>query len=295
MVLVLWAVVTIAFLLVWVAPGDPFVREKDLSPEIVQELKRKYKVDGPLWAQYTSYLGSLVHGDLRISMRYRDRSVNQILADGLPVSATLGAAAFILATVGGVALGTIAAIRQHTWIDGAAMFSALALISIPTFVTGPLLILIFAIYVGILPVGGWSSWSSIILPAITLAGPYTAYIARLMRSSLLEVLTQDFVRTARAKGLDETRTVYRHALKVAILPVVSFIGPLAASLLTGSLIVETLFNIPGAGPHYVNSILSKDRYLMMGMTIVYCGLLVFLNFVVDLVYMWLDRRIRLHE
>jgi len=295
MVLVLWAVVTIAFLLVWWAPGDPFVKERDIPAEIVQQMKAKYKVDGPLWQQYTSYLGSLLQGDLRISMKYRERSVNQLLADGLPVSATLGAAAFLIATVGGISLGTLAASRQHTWVDGASMFTALALISIPTFVTGPLLILIFAVRLGWLPVGGWASWPSIILPAITLAGPYMAYIARLMRSSLLEVLAQDFVRTARAKGLTESQAVYRHALKVAILPVVSFIGPLAASLLTGSLIVETLFNIPGAGPHYVNSILSKDRYLMMGMTIVYCGLLVVLNFVVDLVYMWLDRRIRLHE
>lgn len=295
MVLVLWAVVTISFLLVWVAPGDPFVKERDIAPEIIQKLREKYKMDGPWWQQYVSYLGSLLQGDLRLSLKYRDRSVNQILADGLPVSAALGAAAFVLATTGGVALGTLAAVRQHTWVDGTAMFSALALISIPTFVTGPLLILVFAIYLGWLPVGSWSSWKSIILPAVTLSGPYIAYIARLMRSSLLEVLTQDFVRTARAKGLNETQTVYRHALKVAILPVVSFVGPLAASLLTGSLIVETIFNIPGAGPHYVLSILSKDRYLMMGMTIVYCSLLVFLNFVVDLVYMWLDRRIRLHE
>jgi oligopeptide transport system permease protein len=295
MVFVLWAVVTISFLLVWVAPGDPFVKERDIPKETVEKLKARYKMDGPWWQQYGSYLGSLLQGDLRLSLRYRDRSVNQILADGLPVSATLGTAAFLIATMGGIGLGTLAAVRQHTWVDGAAMFSALALISIPTFITGPLLILVFAIHLAWLPVGGWTSWTSIILPAITLSGPYTAYIARLMRSSLLEVLTQDFVRTARAKGLSEARTVYGHALKVAILPVVSFTGPLAASLLTGSLIVETLFNVPGAGPHYVNSILSNDRYLLMGMTIVYCALLVVLNFVVDLVYMWLDRRIRLHE
>jgi oligopeptide transport system permease protein len=295
MAFVLWAVVTISFLLVWVAPGDPFLKERDIPEETVKQLKAQYKMDGPLWQQYGSYLGSVLHGDLRLSLKYRDRSVNQILADGLPVSATLGTAAFLIATLGGVFLGTIAALRQHTWVDGAAMFGALALISIPTFVTGPLLILFFAIRLGWLPVGAWNSWSSIILPAITLAGPYMAYIARLMRSSLLDVLTQDFIRTARAKGLDEARTVYRHAMKVAILPVVSFVGPLAANLLTGSLIVETLFSIPGAGPHYVNSILSSDRYLMMGMTIVYCGMLVLLNFLVDLAYMWLDRRIRLHE
>lgn len=295
MILVLWAVVTISFLLVKLAPGDPFLKERDIPEETLKVMKAQYKVDGPLGQQYLYYVGSLLRGDLCLSIKYRDRSVNQILADGLPVSATLGTAAFLIATTLGIWLGTLAALRQHTWVDAGAMFSALALISIPTFVTGPLLILVFAVRLGWLPVGAWSSWSSIILPALTLSGPYTAYIARLMRSSLLEVLSQDFIRTARAKGLSDTRTVYRHAMKVAILPVVSFIGPLAANLLTGSLIVETIFNIPGAGPHYVNSILSNDRYLLMGMTIVYCSLLVVLNFLVDLAYMWLDRRIRLHE
>jgi oligopeptide transport system permease protein len=188
----------------------------------------------------------------------------------------------------------MAAVRQHTWVDASAMFAALALISVPTFVTGPLLALVLGIWLGWLPVGGWSSWSSLILPAITLAGPYTAYIARLMRSSLLEVLGQDFVRTARAKGLKESRVVYSHALKVAILPVVSFLGPLAANLLTGSLVVETIFNIPGAGAYFVQSILNSDRYLLLGVTVVYCTLLIVLNFCSDLVYIWLDRRIQVH-
>jgi oligopeptide transport system permease protein len=237
----------------------------------------------------------MLHGDLRLSLKFKERSVNQLLGDGMPVTATLGFTALVIATFGGIWLGTLAAIRQHTWVDGSAMFVALALISLPTFVIGPLLILIFALWLGWLPVGGWSSWQSLILPSITLAGPYVAYIARLMRSSLLETLSQDFIRTARAKGLDETTTVYRHALKVAVLPVVSFLGPLAANLLTGSLVVETIFNIPGAGSYFVQSILNSDRYLMMGTTIVYCALLIVLNFLTDISYTWLDRRIRLHE
>jgi oligopeptide transport system permease protein len=295
MVLVLWAVVTLTFCIVYVAPGDPFVRERDIPESIVLKMKAQYKVEGPMFSQYWSYLGDLLKGDFRLSLRFRDRSVNQLLADGLPVSITLGAAALVIATVGGVWLGTLAAVRQHSLMDASAMFAALALISIPSFVVGPLLILIFALKLGWLPVGGWSSWSSLILPAVTLAGPYIAYIARLMRSSLLETLSQDFIRTARAKGLDDSTTVYRHALKVAILPVVSFIGPLAANLLTGSLIVETIFNIPGAGPYFVQSILNSDRYLLMGVTVVYCSLLIVLNFVTDLSYTFLDRRIRLHE
>jgi len=295
MALVLWAVVTLTFLIVYVAPGDPFVKERDIPETIVKQMKARYKVDGPMISQYTAYLGDLLKGDLRLSLKFKERSVNQLLADGMPVTATLGITALLIATAGGIWLGTLAAIRQHTWIDAGAMFGALALISLPTFVIGPLLILVFALWLKWLPVGGWTSWKSIILPAITLAGPYVAYIARLMRSSLLETLSQDFIRTARAKGLDEATTVYRHALKVAVLPVVSFLGPLAANLLTGSLVVETIFNIPGAGPYFVQSILNSDRYLLMGTTIVYCAVLIVLNFLTDLSYTWLDRRIRLHE
>lgn len=295
MVLVLWAVITLTFIVVYAAPGDPFVRERDIPESIVKQMKARYKVEGPMWDQYWSYLGDILHGDLRLSLKFKERSVNQLLADGLPVSFTLGAAALLIATAGGVWLGTTAAVKQHSLTDATAMFGALALISIPSFVVGPLLILVFALWLGWLPVGGWTSWKSLILPAITLAGPYVAYIARLMRSSLLETLSQDFVRTARAKGLDDRTTVYRHALKVAILPVVSFLGPLTANLLTGSIVVETIFNIPGAGPYFVQSILNKDHYLLMGETVVYCALLVVLNFVTDISYTWLDRRIKLHE
>ena len=295
MVLVLWAVVTLTFLIVYVAPGDPFVKERDIPKEIVEQMKKRYKVDGPMWSQYWAYLGDLLHGDMRLSLKFKERSVNELLGNGMPVTATLGFAALVIATAGGIWLGAFAAVKKHTVVDAGAMFAALALISIPTFVVGPLLILVFAIKLRWLPVGAWTSWKSLILPAITLAGPYVAYIARLMRSSLLEVLSQDFIRTARAKGLSEATTVYRHALKVAVLPVVSFLGPLAANLLTGSLVVETIFNIPGAGSYFVQSILNSDRYLMMGTTIVYCSTLIVLNFLTDLSYTWLDRRIRLHE
>ncbi|MHA3773814.1 ABC transporter permease [Verrucomicrobiota bacterium sgz303538] len=295
MLVVLFCVVTITFFLVRLAPGGPFTRERNLPPAIEQQLLARYKLDGTLWQQYTDYMGDLLRGDLRLSTKYRDRSVNELLAQSLPVSAVLGLSAFVLATTLGIWLGCIAAVRQHTAVDTAAMLGALALISVPTFVTGPVLVLIFGIRLGWFPVGGWGSLSSLILPTITLAGPYMAYIARLMRSSLLEVLGQDFVRTARAKGLTNQRAVYKHALKVALLPVVSFLGPLAANLLTGSIVVETIFNIPGAGSFFVNSIINRDAFLLLGVVIVYCALLVTLNLLVDLAYSLLDPRIRLYE
>ena len=244
--------------------------------------------------QYLNYIGDLLHGDLRLSTKYRNRTVNEILADSLPVSATLGSIAFIIATVGGVALGSTAAARQHTWIDRTAMFGALFAISLPSFVIGPILILLLAIYYPILPVGGWGNVQSLILPALTLAAPYTAYVARLTRASMLETLSQDFVRTARAKGLGENQVIYKHALRVAILPVVSFLGPLAANLLTGSIVVESIFSIPGAGGFFVNSVLNRDGFLLAGVVIVYCALLVTFNLLVDVLYGILDRRITLY-
>jgi oligopeptide transport system permease protein len=292
---VLWCVITITFFLARLAPGGPFSRERKIPPAIEKQLLARYKLDGTLWQQYSDYLGDLLHGDLRLSTKYRDRSVNELIADGLPVSAVLGVSAFLLATTIGVWLGSLAALRQHTVVDTCAMLGALALISVPTFVTGPVLVLVFALWNRWLPVGGWSSWKSLILPALTLAGPYIAYIARLMRSSMLEVLSQDFIRTARAKGLTDTAIATKHALKVAILPIVSFLGPLAANLLTGSIVVETIFNVPGMGGYFVNSILNRDVFLLNGVVIVYCALLVGLNLLVDVAYTALDRRIKLYE
>jgi oligopeptide transport system permease protein len=291
---VLFCVVSITFFLIRLMPGGPFDRERKLPEQIEKALLAKYKLDGPILNQYFGYLGDLLHGDLRLSTKYRDRSVNEILADALPVSATLGVIAFVLATVGGVFVGSLAASYQHSWIDRSAMLGALFAISLPSFVIGPLLILIFAIDSQLLPVGGWGTWKSLLLPSITLAAPYAAYIARLTRASMLEALTQDFVRTARAKGLPESQVVYKHALKVAILPVVSFLGPLAANLLTGSIVVENIFSIPGAGGFFVNSVLNRDGFLLGGIVIVYCVLLVLFNLVVDILYGWLDRRIVLY-
>jgi ABC-type dipeptide/oligopeptide/nickel transport system permease component len=294
-VVILSCVVTITFFLVRLMPGGPFDRERKLPEHIEKELLAKYKLDGPLFEQYFNYLRDLLHGELRLSTKYRSRSVNEILADSLPVSGLLGGIAFCVATVGGVFLGSLAAAKQQTWIDRTAMLGALFAVSLPSFVIGPILVLVFAIEWPVLPVGGWGNLQSLVLPSITLAAPYTAYIARLTRSSMLEVLTQDYIRTARAKGLSNTAVIYKHGLRVAILPVVSFLGPLAANLLTGSIVVESIFSIPGTGGFFVNSVLNRDGFLLAGVVIVYCSLLVLFNLVVDLLYGLLDRRISLYD
>ena len=321
LLMVVFCVVTITFFMIRLAPGGPFDRERKVSASIERAERLKYKLEGPAgraqgealgaWLglqatgrarlgeagsvlqQYRDYLWDLLHGDLRLSTKYLNWSVNEIIGMTLPISLCLGSLAFLLATTLGVWLGTLAAVRHHTMLDAGAMFAALVAISVPTFVTGPLCILMFALELGVLPVGGWRSARSVVLPALVLAAPYVAYIARLMRSSMLEVLGLDFVRTARAKGLSEGATLYRHALKVAILPVVSYLGPLAANLLTGSVVVETVFNIPGMGGFFVNSILNRDGFLLGGVVIVYCVLLVTLNFATDVAYKLLDPRVQL--
>jgi oligopeptide transport system permease protein len=289
---VLLCVVTITFFLMRLSPGGPFDSERKLPAAIEKQLLAKYKLDGTLLEQYSGYLKDLLHGDLRLSTKYRNRSVNEILAQTLPVTLTLGATALLIAITAGVWLGAFAAARPGTVAEGGALAAMLLAISLPSFVLGPLLILIFSIKLAWLPVGGWGSPLQLLLPAVTLAIPYAAVIARLLHDSLRETLAEDFVRTARAKGLTERSVVYRHALRVAILPVVSYLGPLAANLLTGSIVVETIFHIPGAGGFFVNSILNRDGFLLGGVVIVYCVLLMLFNLLVDLSYRFLDRRIR---
>lgn len=289
---VLLCVVTITFFLMRLSPGGPFDSERKLPAAIEKQLLAKYKLDGTLLEQYSGYIKDLLHGDLRLSTKYRNRSVNEILAQTLPVTLTLGATALLIAITAGVWLGAFAAARPGTVAEGGALATMLLAISLPSFVLGPLLILIFSIKLAWLPVGGWGTPIQLLLPAVTLAIPYAAVIARLLHDSLRETLAEDFVRTARAKGLTERAVVYRHALRVAILPVVSYLGPLAANLLTGSIVVETIFHIPGAGGFFVNSILNRDGFLLGGVVIVYCVLLMLFNLLVDLSYRFLDRRIR---
>ena len=292
---VLCCVLSITFLLLRLSPGGPFTRERKIPEAIEKQLLAKYHLDGSLWEQYTHYLGDVLCGDLRLSTKFRDRSVNELLAQSLPISATLGLCALAVSIILGVWLGSLAAIRHQSALDVGAMLSALAFISIPTFVTGPLLVLCFALWLRWLPVGGWQSPSCLILPTLTLAGPAVASIARLMRTSLLEVLESPFIRTARAKGASESRVLYAHALKTAILPVISYLGPLAANLLTGSIVVETVFNLPGTGSFFINAIVNRDVFLLGGVVLVYCALLVTMNLLVDLAYTWIDPRIRLES
>lgn len=295
LVVVLGIVISATFFLIRLSPGGPFDAERKIPEAIEKQLLAKYKLDGTLWEQYTGYWGDLLRGDLRLSTKYRNRSVNEILAQTLPVTFTLGGIAFVIATTLGVWLGTFAATRHRRLGDTLAMLGALVAISLPSFVIGPILILIFALDLRWLPVGGWGHPAQFLLPAITLAAPYVAYIARLMRSSMLDTLNQDFIRTARAKGLAERVVLWKHALRVAILPVVTFLGPLAAHLLTGSIVVETIFHIPGAGGFFVHSIQNRDGFLLGGVVIVYCVLLVVFNLIVDIAYTLLDRRIELND
>jgi oligopeptide transport system permease protein len=293
-VIVIFCVISITFVLARITKGGPFDKEKEPPPHIKEALLTRYKLNGTVWDQYTAYVSSLLRFDLGLSTRYRDWRVSEVLRQKMPNSFALGSLAFVIASCAGVFLGTLAAMKKDTWIDRSAMFGALLSISIPSFISGPFLIAVVALGLGWLPVGGWGTLQQMILPAICLAAPYIAYVARLMRNSLLDVLKSDFLRTARAKGLTETQAVARHAVKVAILPVVTFLGPLAAHLLTGSMIVESVFNISGAGMIFVNSIQNRDVFLLGGAVIVYCALLVLFNLFVDVLYTLLDKRIKLY-
>ena len=290
---VLFIVVTLTFLLVRSAPGNPFSTEKKIPKEIMEQLEAQYDLKGPIWHQYAQYMWKVAHGDLSISTQYRNRTVNEIIAQTLPVSMTLGSMAYFLALLFGITFGAWAAVRHNTWRDRSLMVVALLGISIPTFVSAPLLVMLLALKLQILPAYGWGSLDQIILPAICLSIPFAATIARLTRGSLLEVLKLDFVRTARAKGLSENDVLFRHALKVAILPIIGYSGPAAAGILTGSIVIETLFGIPGIGPFFVNSALNFDPFLTSGVVLVFSSFLILFNLAADILYFIVDRRVKL--
>jgi oligopeptide transport system permease protein len=287
-------IVTLAFFLIRLAPGGPFDEEQSLAPEVKANLERAYGLDRPIHEQYVRYLVALAHGDLGPSMRLRDFTVNELIATGLPVSLTLGFSAVALALLVGVPLGMYAAVRQNSWADHAVMGVAVLGIALPVYVVAPLLALVFGIYLRWLPVAGWEPGrvQDMVLPVIALALPTLAYVARLMRGSLLEVLRLPHVRTARAKGLSGTAVLWRHAMPPAFLPVLSYLGPATAAVLTGSLVVETIFGLPGMGRYLVQGALNRDYTLVMGKVIVYAGLILSLNLVVDLLYGVLDPRVR---
>lgn len=292
----LFLLITFAFFLIRIAPGGPFDTERALPPEIEANLAAKYHLDEPLVVQYGRYMWNIVRLDLGPSFHYLDWTVNDLIRQGAPVSFTLGFLALSLALLLGIPIGAWAAFRQNRAADYSVMSVAMVGISIPNFVMAPLLILLFAITLGWLPAGGWAfSPSRMVLPTVTLALPMIAYVARITRGSMIEVLNASFIRTARAKGMPERQILFNHALKPALLPVISYLGPAAAAILTGSVVVERIFTIPGIGSYFVQGALNRDYTLVMGVVILYGMLIILFNFLVDLVYAWLDPRIRYDE
>ncbi len=291
----LFIIVTISFFLMRAAPGGPFDQEQALAPEIKANLQRAYGLDRPVWTQYGRYLESLLHGDFGPSFKYKDFTVTELIGQGFPVTLQLGIMAIALALLLGIPLGTYAALHHNSAADTATMSLVVTGIAIPTFVVLPCLGLLFGVYLHWLPVAGWDSGSlrHLALPVIALALPPLAYIARLTRGSMLEVLRSHYIRTAFAKGLPLRSVIFRHALRPTLAPVASYLVPAVASILTGSLVVETIAGVPGIGRYLVQGAINRDYTLVLGMVIIYSALLIVMGLLVDLLYAWLDPRVRL--
>ncbi|MGB9814125.1 MAG: ABC transporter permease [Thermovenabulum sp.] len=287
-----WVLVTIVFFLVRLLPGDPFLSEK-ITPEIKQNMMRYYGFDKPLYVQYFRYITNLLKGDLGYSLRYKNRTVNEVIKQAFPYSADLGIRAVIFATIVGVTLGIIAALNRNKPLDYLSMFIAIIGISVPGFVIGPLLQYYFAIKLKLLPVAQWKGFAYTIMPTFALSLGSLALMARLMRASMLDVVNQDYIKTAKSKGLSPTQIVWRHQIRNAILPVVTVLGPVTATLLTGTFVIEQIFAIPGLGKFYILGIQNLDYSLVLGMTVFYGLFLIAANFVVDIIYGIIDPRIRL--
>jgi oligopeptide transport system permease protein len=291
--LALYLIVTATFFMLRFVPGGPFSTEKAVPKEILRNLEAHYGLDRPLSRQYFDYLGRLVRGDLGPSFKYSTRTVNEILAEKLPVSLELGAWSLLVALLTGLPLGIVAALRRNTWVDHAATAAGTIGLSVPTFVIGPLAVLVLAIHAGWFNASGWEQPTDRVLPALVLGLACAAPLSRLTRAGMLEVLQQDFIRTARAKGASETRVILRHALRGGLLPVVAYLGPAAAGLLTGSFVIETIFQIPGLGREFVTSAFNRDYTLVLGTVILYAALILVFNLLADIVQAWMDPRVRL--
>jgi oligopeptide transport system permease protein len=289
---VLLVIITATFFMIRFVPGGPFTAEKAVTPEILRNLEAHYGLNKPLYRQYFEYVGSLLHGDLGPSFKYPNRTVNEIIADKLPTSLELGGWSLLVALAVGLPLGVLAAVKRNTWLDYVCSSTAMIGICVPTFVLGPLLVLLFGIHLRWVNASGWYEPIDRVLPAIVLGFFYSAYIMRLTRGGMLEVLHQDFIRTARAKGASETRIIFRHALRGGLLPVVSFLGPAIAGILTGSFVIETIFQIPGLGREFVNSAFNRDYTLVLGTVILYAVLVIACNLVVDVVQVWLNPKLK---
>ena len=293
LVLTLWVVFTVTFFLMYAVPGGPLTGERGFPPEVERNLKKRYHLDESVSQQYLRELGSYLRGDLGYPMKLPDFSVNEIIASGFPVSASLGILALVFALTLGFAAGIISAVRRQSWLDRGAMFLATIGIALPDFVIGGVAVLLFSFVIPIFPAAGWGTVSQLILPALCLGAPYAAVIARLTRTGMLDVLSQDYIRTARAKGLPGRAVIFRHALKGAMLPVVSYLGPAISGIITGSLVIENIFFIPGLGMAFIQSVQQKDLTLSMGLVMFETTLISVLNLLADLAYHYLDPRIKL--
>jgi oligopeptide transport system permease protein len=292
MILVLLTTITITFILVRLAPGGPFTQEKKYPPQALEQLNRYYGLDKPIIVQYGRYMRGLLHGDLGPSLQYQNRSINEIIAETFPVSLELGCWAMLAALLLGLPAGIIASLRPNTALDYVPMTLAMTGICIPSFVLGPLLVLLFSLTFGWLNASGWYTPADRILPAITLGAAYAAYIARLTRAGMLDVLPRNFIRTARAKGISNLRVIGCHALKPGIFPVISFLGPATAGIITGSFVVETIFNIPGLGRMFVMGAFNRDYTLILGLVVFYASLVVIFNTLVDVALAILNPQLR---
>jgi oligopeptide transport system permease protein len=293
--LTLFLLSTLTFFLIRVAPGGPFDSDHAWPPEIKANIDRKYGLDQPVTVQYAQWLKDVVHGDFRESFQYMGRPVTEMIGESLPASLLLGGWALLVSILFGIPLGCLAAWKRGTWLDSSSMFIAVAGISLPSYLVASLLILYFSLHLMWLPPALWEGWDSMILPIATLSLRPLAIIARLTRASMLETLSSDYIRTAYAKGLSPARVIFKHALRNSLIPVLTMIGPLAAGLVTGSFVIETVFQIPGMGRFFVQGVLNRDYPLVMGITLVYGVILIASNFVTDLMYGWTDPRIRIKE
>jgi len=294
MVLTLWIIFTVSFFLIRIVPGSPFASEKGVPDEIRRNMEARYQMDKPLPVQYVHDLTQIVwHGNLGPSTKLRDYTVNEIIAEGFPISASLGILALVFALSLGLTAGVIGALRRQSWLDVSLMGAATLGIAVPNFVLASFAIILFVFMFHLFPAAGWGTLRQIVLPALCLGAPFSAYIARLMRTSMLEVLGQDYIRTAFAKGLNRRKVVVRHAMQGAILPVVSYLGPAIAGILTGSLVLEQIFALPGMGTHFVQGALQNDYTLAMGMVLIYTVMLYTMNMLVDISYGVIDPRVKL--
>ncbi|WP_341367446.1 oligopeptide ABC transporter permease OppB [Yoonia sp. BS5-3] len=287
--------VVLSFILMYAAPGGPFNSERPLPPEVLANIEAKYGLDQPFWKQIVNYVvGVVTQFDFGPSFQYKDRSVNDVIAQGFPVTLTYGFWSFVVAVTVGVSLGVAAAIKQNSWLDYLAVGASIGAQVLPNFVMAPILLLIFTLWLGWLPGGGWNGgqWQFLIMPVIALSTSYMASIARITRSSMLEVLNTNFIRTARAKGLPMRRVIWRHAMKPAMLPVLSYLGPAFVGMITGSVIIDVFFSTGGIGQFFVNSAFNRDYSVIMGITILVGTLTILFNLVVDILYAWIDPKIR---